>query len=169
MIGKFDYRVYTFCRKLHKKNAILDRFFILGAANAIFILGTLAFLLSYVNGGVSEVWLLLLKMALGLGISALVGVFVRRKRPTKAHLGKPLIKLMRFEYWKSFPSDHALLSTVFLLETLPFISLNGAYILAFLWVWILTARVYVGVHYVSDVAFGAFLGLLVQLIIGTIG
>lgn len=168
MTGKIDYRVYKFCQKLYKKNKITDQFFVFGAVKSIYILGLVAAIVSY-SAGITEILGVILRVIMGLGISALIGLYVRRKRPTKAHLGSPLIKLMPFEYWKSFPSDHALLSTIFLLAALPFLSLPWAGAIIIVWCWVLLSRVYVGVHYLSDVGFGALLGLIVQLMMGTIG
>ena len=103
-------------------------------------------------------------LALTLSLIILVKMIVHRQRPFQAlDLTVPasLINAAYSTWDFSFPSNHAALSAV----SLPF--LNGK----FLTVWIvlaaaiIVARLYFGLHYLSDVLAGIMIGLTVTFLV----
>jgi len=101
-------------------------------------------------------------VAIGLFASLIVALVFPKKRPVAVL--KDIRQLITpFQTWKSFPSDHTLLSFLFALSPLYF----GASFLFVLALFLLAAmvgygRVYVGVHYPYDILGGFFLSLLVS-------
>jgi undecaprenyl-diphosphatase len=105
-----------------------------------------------------------------LGVSVVVGLFSSyiialiwpRRRPV-AVLKNIKQLITPFQTWKSFPSDHTLLSFIFSLTPLYF-GAGFAFVLAlfFLSAMVGYGRVYVGVHYPYDIFGGFFLALLVS-------
>lgn len=164
-----DYRAFMLATRLYGRWKIIDSLYVYGAVKVIYGFIGITSIIIFVTSGLKEVFWLFITIVCGLAYNACIGIVVRRKRPTKQYGGKSLIKLLPFEYWKSFPSDHALIITILLINVLPFLSLTLALVAILLWAWVLISRVYVGVHFVSDVLVGAFNGLLVQLMMGTIG
>jgi undecaprenyl-diphosphatase len=84
---------------------------------------------------------------------------VKRQRP-EGEWGR----VYRFTDPHSFPSGHA--ARAFLIATVA-TGLGPAWLAVALWIWaplVALARVAMGVHYVSDVVAGTFLGILVALI-----
>ncbi|HEX2996646.1 MAG TPA: phosphatase PAP2 family protein [Anaerolineales bacterium] len=84
---------------------------------------------------------------------------VKRQRP-EGQWGR----VYRFTDPHSFPSGHA--ARAFLIATVA-TGLGPAWLAIALWIWaplVALARVAMGVHYVSDVVAGTFLGILVALI-----
>jgi undecaprenyl-diphosphatase len=91
-----------------------------------------------------------------LGVGQLVGMLLPRARP---YLATSATVLVTHAPDTSFPSDHALLAfavTTVLATVNPGRTL-GAWLFAFSLV-LLVARVYIGVHYPTDVVGGALLG-----------
>jgi undecaprenyl-diphosphatase len=84
---------------------------------------------------------------------------VRRRRP-EGEWGR----IYRFTDPHSFPSGHA--ARAFLIATIA-MGLGPAWLAIILWIWaplVSLARVAMGVHYLSDIVAGAFLGIVVALI-----
>lgn len=84
---------------------------------------------------------------------------VRRRRP-EGEWGR----IYRFTDPHSFPSGHA--ARAFLIATIA-TGLGPAWLAVILWIWaplVSLARVAMGVHYLSDIVAGAFLGIVVALI-----
>lgn len=99
---------------------------------------------------------------LGLSLNQLVLLLVHRVRPYAAGITHLLIAKSADP---SFPSDHATASVAiaaaFLLNGL---RRTGFYFLAAA-ALLMFSRVYIGIHYVSDVMGGAFTGLLAALVV----
>ena len=103
-----------------------------------------------------------LSLLLGLAINQLILIFVHRLRPYDAGISHLLIS--RSSDW-SFPSDHATAS----------ISVASAFFIQKVWgrgllifiaaLLVCLSRVYVGVHYTSDVFGGAISGALAAAIV----
>jgi len=103
-----------------------------------------------------------LTFILGLAINQVILLFIHRLRPYDGGITE-LIIAPSTDY--SFPSDHATatfaIATAFLLHRMPRRGL--VYLAAALLVTI--SRVYVGTHYVSDVAGGALTAVLAALVV----
>ena len=103
-----------------------------------------------------------LSFLIGLGIAQIILLFVHRIRPYDAGISHLIIE--RTADW-SFPSDHAIASTSIAFAFL----FNGfrkhslAYFAAALLVCL--SRVYVGMHYASDILGGAGVALLTAFLV----
>lgn len=103
-----------------------------------------------------------LSFAVGLGFNQLILLFVQRVRPYDAHITHLIID-RNADF--SFPSDHATASfaiaAAFLLNRMPrrgFIFVLAAMLIA-------VSRVYIGMHYVTDVFGGAGTGILAAIMV----
>ncbi len=170
MPKSFDHRIVAALARIHGTSPARDSFFRFGAVIGLYLLILVSGLSFFFADASYEILGLVVRALLALATSAFIGVIIRRHRPEIVHTSfTPLIRLFSFEYWKSFPSDHAVLATIITIATLPFANDLGALLLLGLWLYVLISRVYVGVHYMSDVIGGAMVGLIVQLVLGTIG
>ncbi|PJA89897.1 MAG: hypothetical protein CO137_01770 [Candidatus Magasanikbacteria bacterium CG_4_9_14_3_um_filter_32_9] len=149
------------------QNEALDFIMYFSSSWLIYIIATIVVLWGYFkfNGSVTF-WL----MFLALGISVILGLFLSliisfiwpRKRPV-AVLKNIKQLIIPLQIWKSFPSDHTLISFLFALMPLYF----GADFFFVLTLFLLSAvvgygRVYVGVHYPYDIFGGFLLALIVS-------
>ena len=98
---------------------------------------------------------------LGLGLGQVVGIAFPRQRPYEVMPAKVLVPHAPDT---SFPSDHA---TLALAVTVALGTLNRrfAWFLGMFSSLVLLARVYIGVHYPTDVLGGAVLGTLAALVV----
>ncbi len=104
----------------------------------------------------------LIILYLGTLIILIIKIIVKRKRPynyssyvlnkSKKTHGK---KLVKGDYF-SFPSGHSFCATVFTLIMMQ--KFSKAYILIFIPILVGFSRIYLGVHYISDVVFGIIFG-----------
>lgn len=94
---------------------------------------------------------------LGFFLREMIGLLHFRARPFMFHSFEPLIRLSFID--SSFPSGHAMAAFALATIILKYDTLWGAIFAVFagLVAW---GRVYVGVHYPSDVIAGAILGVL---------
>ena len=103
-----------------------------------------------------------LSVMLGLALNQLVLLFVHRVRPYDAGLTKLLIAKSADP---SFPSDHATASAAIAAALLLHgMRRTGLWFLAAAIV-VMVSRVYIGIHYASDVVGGAFTGLIAAMIV----
>jgi membrane-associated phospholipid phosphatase len=94
---------------------------------------------------------------------ALADVLPFRSRPMyadAAHFHAPSFHIgSNFESWSSFPSDHAAMFFALGLGVFFLWRVMGALLLAYIAVCICMPRIYLGVHYPSDISVGALIGL----------
>ena len=100
---------------------------------------------------------LLLAFVLYLGLTGLLKVIVARPRPF-VELNNSIVD--NVNPYRSFPSGHA--TSTFAL--IPFFNFNKIIYYAWIMIAVLVSlsRVYLGVHYLSDVIFGAILGCFIS-------
>ncbi len=157
-----DQNVFFALNNLAGESVLLDAFFVFLAKYLPYLIGALAFAL-WLNW--KENWILKIKIAsvfIIIGGLAYASAFLffheiwPRPRPFEVISATQLISETGF----SFPSKHALIS--FILATF-ILKINRKAGRAFFVVAILISlgRVFVGVHYPSDILVGAFLGILV--------
>lgn len=105
---------------------------------------------------------LLIPATYAWGITLLLQLLIGRKRPFECLLYEAKVKI--FCRTPSFPSAHATISFAIAFAAW-LLFLDVRWFLGFLIaaVWISLSRVAVGVHYVSDIIAGAFIGALVPI------
>jgi undecaprenyl-diphosphatase len=104
----------------------------------------------------------LLSVVIAWPLAVLLEFFFGRRRPYEAMHKKPLE-----EFWTptpSFPSSHAAIAFAIATPVFFFHPILGLIFYLFA-AFVALARVYVGVHYASDVIAGAILGTAISLII----
>jgi undecaprenyl-diphosphatase len=136
-----------------------SRLAVLGATRAIWLLGAAIFLWAGWAGKIAPIffavffaWLLQLAFA----------YLIDRHRPFQQNHQKPLMKLL----WPtpSFPSGHTALSTAMAAAVFVQDPLWGSLFFVFAGL-IAFCRIAVGVHYFSDIIGGAFLGIIVAVVV----
>jgi undecaprenyl-diphosphatase len=85
------------------------------------------------------------------------------------HFRLPLYtKLGGLGDWSAFPSDHATLFLAFVAGILLISRRLGLFSLVYVFIMILFPRIYLGLHYLTDVVAGALLGLMVAMLVNGI-
>ncbi len=144
----------------------LDRLAIFGARWMIFvyIFCVLIYIKFFLSSELSFIFFagsIFLTVFGALSVSYFIGFIWPHSRPQVEYpKAKHLITLKEFELWKSFPSDHTLISML-----LAFIILNSEYLASSPWSWlflifavyIASSRIIVGVHYPRDIIGGTIL------------
>lgn len=100
--------------------------------------------------------------SLAYGLNAIIGLVVARHRPFVDHVVHQLVEKSATS--KSFPSDHAAIA--FALASLIAIFYPKWAILLYVGVFLIAfSRVFVGVHYPTDIVAGAFVGIVSVFIV----
>jgi undecaprenyl-diphosphatase len=103
----------------------------------------------------------LLSAAAALEINAIIGAIYHRDRPFVAH---HVIQLVKHEASASFPSNHAAAAFAVAASIWLWRRKDG-------WVWFVLAaligfsRIWSGIHYPTDIVGGAFIGVLIAVVI----
>ncbi len=101
------------------------------------------------------------------GITRFIKASVARVRPNNVESLQEVIRILQEPTYYSFVSGHT--STSMAITTFMVLILRHRYkwvYLFYLWpILFATSRVYVGVHYPSDLAAGAFVGVIIAIII----
>lgn len=145
------------------QNNVLNSFFgfieLIGSELVIFIFITLLFLLT--TSKRKFVFPLWLTMFLSAGISFLIKISIQRPRPFQQGLVLAGLEKASHSLWNfSFPSFHAMFVFCILpLITKHFPKLKRMWIV--LAVLVSFSRIYLGLHFLSDVLAGAMIGYLI--------
>jgi len=156
----YDSQIFSAVRSV--KNPVLDVIMLLVTNIATLYIGVpIALALVYFSKNRKLLADLFVALLIGIALTLLLKMVIARPRPED---------IMNVGFWasatfSSFPSDHA--STAFVM-----FGIMGHHLKKWkLWLYLLAvliaiSRVYLGVHYPTDVLAGAFLGILVsQLVI----
>lgn len=163
-----DLQLFQLLNNLAGKNDILDFVGIFLASYAIWLLVFLILVLGFLPAKRDMILTrmntcqALLAGLLGWGLARVIGLFLYRSRPYIIHEVNKLIEQLFTD--KSFPSDHATIAFAIAWTIFLHSHKLGAWFLVSA-VLIALGRVYVGVHYPSDVLAGALLGAISALVI----
>ncbi len=154
-----DFQIFTIINHFARLSGFLD---VLGIFFAVYALPVL-FIVILVLGAKRRSLLFygIASSALAYGVNAIIGLIVVRHRPFVDHVVNQLIQKSATS--KSFPSDHAAISFA-LAGVLSYFYPKwtiAIYVFAFL---IALSRVFVGVHYPTDIVVGAAVGIFSALI-----
>ncbi len=153
-----DYQIFSVINGFAGKYPLLDGVGIFFAEIAVFVLTALS--LGVVKNRTHFFIQASIIVGVLLSVHSLLGVLFFRERPFESYHVVQLIS--QPPTMKSFPSDHA--GVAFAIATLLFLFHPrwGYYAYGFATL-IALGRIYVGVHYPSDVLAGAMIGILITL------
>ncbi len=159
-----DFILFRAINSLVGKSDLLD---IAGIFAAVYLIFVLVFGIAMLSARRKNLFIFLLAVAsggLGFLISQAIGLVNFRPRPF-AFLEGVQVLISKSSLSKSFPSDHATLA--FAMAAALFFSGEKkwgatALVMAF---FVALGRVYVGVHFPFDIAFGALLGVFSAFIV----
>lgn len=156
----FDYQIFKLINNLAGKSQYLDWLGIFTAKYLIFIIA-IFFILYLIIKGWQNFKSVILKAffsgALAYTINFLIGLIYFRPRPFVLNEATKLIDKSPLE--KSFPSDHTAIAFA-LAFSLYFYNKKLGGVLLFLAFLVGLGRIYVGVHYPSDILGGILVGFL---------
>lgn len=170
-----DQKIATKLFKMHGKNKFRDAFFVFGARWWIGIHLFLSFLFyiaeDYSGPVVDPHWWLTLfafPIITAWVLALIVQYLIKRKRPYVKLEKEPLFKPL-FET-PSFPSAHTAMAMAPLIAPLFFIGdlmpfqMIGAIFLLISAIYVAFSRMYIGVHYLSDVIIGTIVAIMVVFV-----
>lgn len=154
-ILKIDQKISKWALKRRERNGIWDSVAVFVAHYVVFVIVVIAI--------ITTEFIVLPTLFIAWLITLAIEFIVKRPRPFQAMKTHPLAR-----YWvptPSFPSAHATWAFAGAVLTCLVNPVWGAIalVLAVLVAW---SRVYVGVHYLSDVVAGAIVGTIVSLVAG---
>ncbi|OGE64208.1 hypothetical protein A3I48_03215 [Candidatus Daviesbacteria bacterium RIFCSPLOWO2_02_FULL_36_7] len=148
---------------LNKQSPILDQLMIFGATSLIYLVFLLCVILAF-KGAMKEkkaVLLIILGLPIAFILIKIIHLFFYENRPFVAFHFLPIVAE---KMNASFPSRHATIAAVIALS-FTFFKSKWALLLLPIMLWVGTARVFVGVHFLQDIL-GAFLVAGIALFIG---
>lgn len=169
MLSSLDFSIFAAINSMAQKSAVLDFLGIFFANYLIWLLFFIVIIIGFLPPATRKETLSqanaaksILGALLGGGLALLLGQFFSRPRPlflswVKVLIPEPLIS-------NSFPSLHTTLAFAFACTLFLFNKKIGSWFLAFAFL-IGIARVYVGVHYPSDILFGIIIGCFSSFVI----
>ena len=156
---KFDDAVYRSLARLRGRSKGFDRLAVFAARHLVVVMALVAVLVYSLRGDAERTALIgdtMLSVVIAWPLSVLLELAIGRRRPYVVMKKKPVE-----QFWTptpSFPSTHAAIAFAIATSILLFHPLWGAgFFLAALAVAV--SRVYVGVHYLTDVVAGAIIGI----------
>jgi undecaprenyl-diphosphatase len=169
MLPSFDLVLFRLLNGWAGRDVALDATFIFGAQHLIWIMAALivayvaaAWRTDHFEGRVENAWHVAVSVAIAFAAEQLIGFFWFRLRPFVALDGvTKLIEKSAEE--KSFPSGHATAAFAIAFGLLVHNRRWGWAMVAAA-AWVAVSRVFVGVHYPSDVLAGAVVGGLAALV-----
>lgn len=162
-----DERLYKRISSLARKNVLLDALFVFGARDLIFAMVISGVIYLLVNQNHELFYLFSVSHFVAAIVFAWFVTFIlqnsfHRTRPHHRFEQKPLFELLFHS--PSFPSGHATISFAIATAMWLFFPQVGLLFIA-LAIWVSFSRVFVGVHYPSDILVGAFIGFLVSYLV----
>jgi undecaprenyl-diphosphatase len=157
-----DKEIFLNINSLAGKNHILDEFMILSAKTIPFIF---AFILIYLwfTKRKNEALFAFYASIIGLLVNQIINKIYFRPRPFMVHVGK---LLMYHDPEASFPSDHSTLAFSIGIVLIFFKSTRNLGVLSIILALLCgIARIYVGVHWPSDILGGYTIGLISAILI----
>jgi len=155
------------------RNAVLDAVMLFAAGPLIYILGAAALLVAVLDmrhrDRTANLWLVgqaAVALGLAFGVNRILRALAFHERPFQT---QQVHQLVQHEPGVSFPSNHATAALSFAFVIGLLISRRWGWILfapAFL---VAISRVFVGVHWPSDVIVGGIVGLLSTILVTVVG
>ncbi len=163
----YDLDIFNYINGLAGNNLVLDYLGIFLAQYLAYILGIILITRLFIKGknrAMNQIMFMLAiisSLVARFAVKPIIVLFIERPRPFIAfNSTHQLVSTMAFENLQSFPSGHALI--FFAISTIVYFyhkKLGIFFLIASIFMGV--ARVFVGVHYPSDIIAGAITGVLI--------